>query len=132
MDKKIVGMNLKLARKKKKLKQKELAEMIGYTESSISKYEQGLIEIPNSVIDLLAKVLEISPADLLGESWETEYNSDGKISEEVKTIELVKKYFGEKSLELLQQFHELNEPGKEKVLDYASDLALIPKYRKEK
>lgn len=62
----LVGRNIKLARKKRHLKQKELAEIIGYTESSISKYEQGLTEIPNSVIELIAKALQVSPLQLLG------------------------------------------------------------------
>lgn len=70
MDKYIIGMNIKKYRKLKKLKQKELAEMIGYTESSISKYEQGLIQIPNTVIDLISKALDVSPLEILGvDEW---------------------------------------------------------------
>lgn len=131
LDKKIVGMNIKLARKKKKMKQKELADLIGYTESSISKYEQGLIQIPNTVIDLIARALEISPVDLLGESWESENNPDGKLSEEVKTIEAVQSFFGDDALKLLQQFQMLNESGREKMLSDIEDMTMIPKYQKK-
>lgn len=66
MDKSIVGMNIKQARKQKKMKQKELAELIGRTESSIRKYEKGLIDVPNEVIGLIARTLDVSPAELLG------------------------------------------------------------------
>lgn len=66
MDKSIVGMNIKQARKQKKMKQKELAELIGRTESSIRKYEKGLIDVPNKVIGLIARTLDVSPAELLG------------------------------------------------------------------
>lgn len=71
----IVAANIKFYRKRRKMKQKELADLIGYTESSISKYEQGLIQIPNTVIDLLAKALDVSPIDLLGEKQNVLTNS---------------------------------------------------------
>ncbi len=130
MDKSIVGMNIKQARKMKKMKQKELAELIGYTESSISKYEQGLIDIPNTVIGLIARALDVSPVDLLGESWEAEFNPGGKLSNEVQTIERIQENFSKEDVKLLQQFHMLNEAGKEKILSDIEDLTMLPKYQK--
>ncbi len=127
MDKSIVGMNIKQARKKKKMKQKELAELIGYTESSISKYEQGLVDIPNTVIGLIARALDVTPVELLGESWESEFNPDGKLSEEVKMIEEKQE---KEDVKLLQQFHMLNDAGKEKILSDLEDLTMLPKYLK--
>lgn len=131
VDKRIIGMNIKQARKKKKMKQKELADLIGYTESSISKYEQGLIQIPNTVIDLIARALEVAPVDLLGEAWDAENNPDGKLAEEVKVIDLVQKHFGKDAVELLQQFNNLNETGKIKAISDLADMTEIPKYKKE-
>lgn len=112
------------------MKQKELAELIGYTESSISKYEQGLVDIPNTVIGLIARALDVTPVDLLGESWESEFNHDGKLSEEVKTIESIKTFYGDDAVKLLQQFHMLNDAGKEKILSDLEDLTMLPKYLK--
>ena len=123
-------MNIKQARKKKKMKQKELADLIGYTESSISKYEQGLVDIPNTVIGLIARALEVSPVELLGESWESEFNPDGKLAEEVKTFESVKSLLDENAIKLLQQFDMLNASGKQKVLSDVEDMTMIPKYQK--
>lgn len=129
MDKSIVGRNIKLARKKKKMKQKELAEMIGYTESSISKYEQGLVQIPNSVIELIAKALNVPITDILDlETWEDKYNTDGKLAQETSIIGQLDDVFGKGATELLQQFQELNDLGKKKMLEIVSDISLIPKY----
>lgn len=65
MDNKAVGLKIKEYRKKKKLTQKELAELINRTESSIRKYEKGLIEIPNSILEKIAQALEINITDLV-------------------------------------------------------------------
>lgn len=60
MNKSILGNNIKAARKAKKMTQKELATKIGKTESSIRKYEKGFCDIPNSVIEAIAKSLDVS------------------------------------------------------------------------
>ena len=130
MDKSIVVMNIKQARKKKKMKQKELAELIGYTESSISKYEQGLVDIPNTVIGLIARALDVTPVELLGESWESEFNPDGKLSNELQAIEKIQENLSKEDVKLLQQFHMLNDAGKEKILSDLEDLTMLPKYLK--
>ena len=46
-------------RNRKGLTQKELAEKIGRTESSIRKYEAGIVAIPIDVLKEIAKVLDI-------------------------------------------------------------------------
>ena len=61
-----LGENIKKARKEKKMTQKELAEKIHRTESSIRKYEKGIIQIPNDIIEKIAIALNISPLDLVG------------------------------------------------------------------
>lgn len=85
MNNKEIGMNIKQARKKKKLKQRELAELIGFSESSISKYEQGLITIPSAVLERLSKVLEVPLVDLC--SWDETFNHDGQLSQECNEYE---------------------------------------------
>lgn len=65
MDWSVVGQMIKQQRKNKKITQHELANLIGKTESSIAKYEQGLVNIPVDVLKLIAKNLEISVYDLI-------------------------------------------------------------------
>lgn len=53
----IIGTNIKNFRKEKNLTQKELAVLVGKTESSIQKYEAGKVEIPTSVLHCIAEKL---------------------------------------------------------------------------
>lgn len=64
MNYKIVGKNIKTFRQEKKLTQGELAKLIGKSESSIRKYEKGLVEIPNTVIEAIADKLDVEIFDL--------------------------------------------------------------------
>lgn len=60
-----IGKNIKRFRKGK-MTQAELAEKIGKSASSVKKYELGLVEIPNSVIEQIAVALGVAPRDLYG------------------------------------------------------------------
>lgn len=61
-----IGANIKKYRKEKKITQKQLAELIGKTESSIQKYEAGKVEIPTSVLNNIAEKLNCTPIQLYG------------------------------------------------------------------
>ena len=58
--------HLKAERLRKGLKQRELANMVKTTNTSISNWEKGISRPSASVISLLAQALEVSPFDLLG------------------------------------------------------------------
>lgn len=60
-----IGINIKKYRKGK-MTQQELADKIGKTESSIRKYEKGLVTIPLDVLNNIATSLEVKVADLMG------------------------------------------------------------------
>lgn len=57
--------NLKLIRKNKKITQKELANLLGKNQVTIARYETGDIIPPLSVIEQIAKVLDITTDELL-------------------------------------------------------------------
>lgn len=61
---KVVGENLKFARKAKGLTQKELAKTLGKYQSDYSEYETGTIELDYEKIVFLCKKLDITPNDL--------------------------------------------------------------------
>ena len=63
-----IGKNIKRFRKGK-MTQRELAREIGKTESSIRKYEKGLVEIPLRVIHDIADVLNVDMLYLLGQEY---------------------------------------------------------------
>jgi transcriptional regulator with XRE-family HTH domain len=55
-----IGQRIKQYRKEMKLTQAQLGKMIGKTESSIRKYESGLVnDIPNSVLQQIAEALNV-------------------------------------------------------------------------
>lgn len=61
---KIVGNNLKLARKAMGLTQKQIADELGKYQSDYSEYETGKIELDYEKIIYLCKRLDITPNDL--------------------------------------------------------------------
>lgn len=65
MDFKIIGQYIRERRKSLHLTQKQLAEKIGKTESSMQKYEAGKVEIPFSVLENIADVLDMEILDLM-------------------------------------------------------------------
>ena len=63
----VVGKNIKRIRVLKGLTQKELADMVGYTDrSSIAKVETGVVDLYLDTVKKFADVLEVSPMLLLG------------------------------------------------------------------
>lgn len=112
----------------KEWSQEELGQMLNppVNRSAINKWESGMIKnIKKSYIEQLAKIFGISPGSLM--CFESMYD-EGQISEEVATIESVQKLFGRKAVLLLQYFAELNDIGKEKLLNNAVDMTELSKY----
>lgn len=74
-----IGLKIKQKRKSLSLTQLELAEKVGLTESSISRYESGKIAtMPTSTVNKICKVLNIEPSELLGLTPETSFEYDLK------------------------------------------------------
>ena len=63
---KIVGENLRVARKAKGLTQQELAKELNKYQSDYSEYETGIIQLDYEKIVYLCKRLEITPNELFG------------------------------------------------------------------
>lgn len=103
-----VYKNIKKYRLAKKMTQTELAEALGYADkTAISKIEKGVNDLTVPKIIAFAKVLGVEPGDLMG--------NDGCIEETMP--------------EILSIYNELNEQGKEKLMEYAHDLLLTGRYK---
>ncbi len=63
---KLVGENLKNARKAKGYTQKEVAKLLNKFQPDYSEYESGKIELDYFKITYLCKLFEITPNDLFG------------------------------------------------------------------
>lgn len=128
----IVGRNIKQARKNLKMTQPQLAELIGKHESSIRKYEKGLTDVPNEVIQKIAEALNTTPGELLAvNEWDAEFNPDGKLAKEARILEQISSFFGEDAVKLLESFDKLNEKGKARALFDLQDLVDVPRYNKD-
>ena len=63
---KIVGENLRAARKAKGVTQREIASLLGKYQPDYSEYENGKIELDYQKIVFLCEKLDITPNDLFG------------------------------------------------------------------
>ena len=62
-----VGEKIKKARETKNIAQVELASLVGISKQTLYKYENGIItNIPSNKIEAIAKVLDTTPASLMG------------------------------------------------------------------
>lgn len=74
-----IGRKIKRKRKSLNLTQLELAEQVGITESSISKYESGKIStMPTSTVNKICHALRIKPSELLGLTTNNSFEYDLK------------------------------------------------------
>lgn len=135
----IVGNKIKYYRTKKGLTQKQLAKLIGKTESSIQKYECGSTEVPFSVLEKIASHLDTYLLFLLDDKYlesAAEYfkeNGDFDLSNLLQDIALLNLKLSDdinnnysKNLNIL--FSRLNDLGKQEALKRIEELTEIKKY----
>lgn len=60
-----MGLNLKIARIKKGLSQKQLADKVGISPATVSKAETGKFDLRLSTLIKLSKVLDVSVEELI-------------------------------------------------------------------
>ena len=65
-----LGNNIKFYRTQKKMTQEELAELLGTTSKSISRWEQSLTYPDISLLPFIANIFEITVDELLGNKQE--------------------------------------------------------------
>lgn len=95
----------------------ELGNMVGVGKSTVRKWETGMIEnMRRDNIVALSKALNISPSIIMG------WNKCESVNEPTDL------YLTEKENLLLSNFKNLNELGKNKLIEYSNDLVDTPKY----
>ena len=108
MNQLVTGKFIALKRKQKNLTQEQLAEKLGVSNKTISKWETGKCMPDYSIVKSLCEELEVTVAELM----------DGEISEENS----VRTYDDEQILDLLRRTQELE---KQKNMLYGIMLALF-------
>lgn len=132
-----MGEIIKRNRQRLHLSQEALGEQLGVNKAAVQKWESGRVKnLKTTVIIELAEIFDISPSELMGwgsrpteeqiQAWDEASNP--KLADNVKLILEIEKSFGKPSVEMLNQFNELNDIGKEKAIEYVSDLTDNEKY----
>ena len=67
---KILGERLRLLRMEKRMRQVDIAELLGITQAHYQRIEKGKINIPTLTVCILADYFEVSTDYLLGRSEE--------------------------------------------------------------
>jgi len=121
------GENIRAARKKAKLTQKELAEKSGLATITIQQYERNLREPRLENIKKIANALDVSVDSLFGDSrigLMTEFDLE-------KWDFIYPGIFEEGNTRKLNElFKALNNNGQNKAIEQVELLTKIPEYRK--
>ena len=136
------GQIIKMLREERGMTQETLAELMGYShKSSINKIEMGKADLPQSKLIEFARILGVTPCELLGyeptpateeqkKFWDEKFNANEELKNETVLIEQIQKRYGKDAVQLLQLFNSLNENGKTKAVENLEDLTAIEKYIK--
>ena len=121
-----VGQRIKRLRKERKWTQEMLGAKLGVKKAAIQKYESGrVINLKQETIKKLADIFEVPPTTFLDCSEWDKYAEEVNLAEQVKTFELIQKYFGDEAVALVHLYSELNELGQEKLILEAEKLSIF-------
>ncbi len=77
-----IGERIKMLRKKKLLTQEEIAKQLNIGKQAIHKYENGIVtNIPLDKLETIAKILDTTPAYLMGWEDDTDTKKSPSIAE---------------------------------------------------
>ncbi len=132
MNNKIIGENIKKFRKGH-YTQAQLAKKINRTESSVRKYEKGLVEIPIGVLEQIADALNCTIRDLIAGDdtlkaitmTEVFQNKDGSRYEKKTTrIEMTDR------AKYIDCYDNMNKIGQREALKRVSEMVRLEEYTK--
>lgn len=116
-----IGQRINARRKELKISADELAKRLGKDRSTIYRYEKGDIEnLPLDILEPIAKVLETTPAYLMG--WEKKIEENpvamgNKLADLFLRIEFNDDNDSEVMV-MLEEYFTLTEAKKEQVREY--------------
>ena len=105
------GLRLKQRREQLGLTQQQLAEALGITRAAVGNYEQ---EVSSAKADILYAVFDVLHCD-----------ANFLFQDEMSILSS-----NSISHPLLELYNSMNTQGQQKLMEYAQDLADMPKYKK--
>lgn len=123
-----LGSIIREKRKLRKMSQEHLAEILGVTKSTISKYELGMREPSFEQLRTIADALNVDIYELLtGEAKEIYFQSEV----DMVLMNSARGYcFTDEESKLVTAFNALSLEGQQKAIERVEELTEIPKYRK--
>lgn len=115
-----IGSRIKSLREARGLTLEQVGDFIGVNKATVQRYEVGNIDIKRNVAIKLAECLCTSPSYIMG--W-TDDPLSGVTSSAPTTL-------SPQLQALSSALDQLNDEGREKLLDYASDLVASGRYIK--
>jgi len=112
---KAVGKHITEARKKQNFTQTQLGNMVGKTMSTIQKYENGIIEIPISVLEEISEALDDNWA-ILGAFTFDEFT------------EILMDDYEKRRAQLLDNYEKLNHEGQNEAIKRIIELTHLKQY----
>ena len=120
-----IGENIRQARKKAGLTQRQLAEKSGVATITLQQYERGVRETKLDTIAKIARAMNLFASDLVsGDQWQ---NVDMTFTDTTER-------YGQETPQyyrMIEAFSTLNHTGAEKAAVAVEDLAKVPEYRRE-
>lgn len=113
------------------MRQVDVAEKSGLDKAQISQYKTGKYEPMQDALYKLATALNVNVAWLMGHDVPMDAVDRKALEQKLELCELIKKYYGSKTYELIELFTKLNDTGKAKALENMSDLVQLPKYTQQ-
>lgn len=121
-----VGQRIKRLRKERKWTQEMLGAKLGVKKAAVQKYESGrVVNLKQETIKKLTDLFEVPPTTFLDCSDWDKYAEEVNLAEQVKTIELLQKHFGDGAVTLIHIYSELNAYGQEKLISDVEKLSVI-------
>ena len=120
-----IGERIREARKEKGLSQVELGKLLKVTQQMIAQYEKGDRTPKKDTLEKIAEALEVPLTQLM----------DFKYNLNIPGVDSAMYDFSNEEtqqvIELLNDYEKLNDKGRNKVVELASDLTHVKKYRKD-
>lgn len=120
-----IGENIRQARKKAGLTQRQLAEKSGVATITLQQYERGVREPKLDTIAKIARAMNLFASDLIsGDQWQ---NVDMTFTDTTER-------YGQETPQyyrMIEAFSTLNHTGAEKAAIAVEDLSKVPEYRRE-
>lgn len=120
-----IGENIRQARKKAGLTQRQLAEKSGVATITLQQYERGVREPKLDTIAKIARAMNLFASDLIsGDQWQ---NVDMTFTDTTER-------YGQETPQyyrMVEAFSTLNHTGAEKAAVAVEDLSKVPEYRRE-